>query len=111
MKRTRNIVLILTILLSIYVIGDCHSQDDTEKRELMTVDGKAAEVDISRSTITIKSANELTFSVPVNTPIVDDIYDIKLSDIEPEYDVMVEYYAGSLGKLIATKITVKNKEL
>ncbi len=107
----KSMVLILVALLSVSVISDCHSEDNMEGREEMTIDGKVVGVDVSRSTITIKTANELTFSVPINTSIISDIYDIELSDIEPGDDVTVEHYEDSSGKLIATKITVENKEM
>lgn len=111
MRRTLKIALFIAVLFSIYAVDECRSQDDTQGRKLMTVDGKVGAVDISRSTITIKTANELTFSVPADTPIVSGIYDIKLSDIEPEDDVTIEHSGETPGKLIATKITLKNKEL
>lgn len=102
-------VLTLAALLSISIISYCHSEENTEEHQLMTVDGKVAGVNISRSIITIKAINELTFSVPINTPIMSDIYDIKLSDIKPGDDVTVEYYENSPDKLIATKVTVENQ--
>jgi multidrug resistance efflux pump len=103
--------LIMTILLSVSLISDGYSQDNTEERELMTVDGKVAKVDISLSTITVKTTNTLTFLVPIHTPIMNDIYDIKLSDIEPGDDVTIEHYEDPSGKLIATKVMVENEEI
>lgn len=106
----RIAVLALAVFLSVLVTGDCRAQDDPDGPELMTIDGKVVKVDAARSTITIKFANELTFSVPPNTPITEDVYNIRLSDIEPGDDVTVEHYMGPSGDLIATRVTVENKE-
>jgi hypothetical protein len=42
---------------------------------------------------------------------MNDIYDIKLSDIEPGDDVTIEHYEDPSGKLIATKVMVENEEI
>ncbi len=105
------VALTLTMLLSISIISDCHPQNYIEGQEVVTVDGRVVKVDASHSTITIKAVNKLTFSVPMYTPITSDIYDIKLSDIEPGDDVTVEYYEDPSGKLIATGIAVQNREI
>lgn len=102
---------IVTVLLSAFMISNCYAQDDAPPREMMTVDGKVASVDVADSTITIKAGNELTFSISPDASLVSGIYDIKLSDIEPGNDVSVEHYQDPSGNLIATKITVKNRDL
>ena len=98
------IAFILMTLLSVFVISDCYAQD----QELMTVAGKVTKVDASRSTITVKLANESTFSVPSSTPIICDAKDIRLSDVETGQYVTVEHYKDPSGNLIATNITVEN---
>jgi len=108
---SKIIALVLVTLLSVSVMVDCRAQENAEELELMTVDGKVTGVDVSRSTITIKAANELTFSVPAKTAIMEGIYDIKLSDIEADDYVTIEHYKDPSGMLIATKITVENKEM
>lgn len=101
--------VLLVILLSISVVNDCHSVDQLDEPQgpdLMTFGGKVVSIDLSRSTIVVNFVNELTFSVPTNTPVKNDIYDIRFSDIRLGDNVTIEYYKDSSDKLITTKITV-----
>jgi hypothetical protein len=107
---TKATTLILTAFLSFSMINACHSQYNSGDRDLETIGGKVISVDIMHSSITIKAVNQMKFSVPADTPITCSIYDSKLSNIKPGDDVTVEHYKDGSGNLIATKITVENKE-
>ena len=103
----KTIALALMMLLSISMIGQLtYAQDNTEPQELLTFDGKVVSADVSSSILIVRFVNDLTFSVPINTPVKNDIYDIKFTDIKNGDDVTVEYYKDASDKLIATKITV-----
>lgn len=100
--------LVLTALLSVFIISDCHSQDDTEGPELTTVSGKVVKIDAVNSAITIRLANDITFSVPLNTPVLSNAQNIRLSDVNIGQYATVEHYEDPSGKLIATKVTAEN---
>lgn len=105
--------LVFAAVICVPAIDNCYAQYeyDMQKEGIETVDGTVVSVDLSGSTITIRSAaGDLAFSVPVNAPVVSGIYDIKLSDIETGQYVSVEHYRDSSGKLIARKITIQNQE-
>lgn len=90
---------VLTIGLSAYC-DDSYSEDD-----LRIFDGKVVSVDVKKSTITVKSALEMTFTVSKDTQLIDDIYDIELSDLRIGNYVTVEYVTDPDGPKKVLSIT------
>ena len=58
---------------------------------LRVFDGKVTGVDVGGSTLTVKEQAEITFPISLDTKLVNDINDIKLSDIAVGDYVTVEY--------------------
>lgn len=69
-----------------------YSEDD-----LRIFDGKIAYLDAKKSIITVRSALTMTFNISKDTQLIDDIYDIELSDLKIGDYVTVEYVQGASG--------------
>jgi len=68
-----------------------YADQDYREEDLRIFDGKVVALDIQNGTITVKSALEKTFKISKNTQLIDDIYDIELSDLDLGDYVTVEY--------------------
>jgi len=107
MRRTISGVLFLACLA--LSASAAYSSDWGADDNFTTIDGTVSSVDTLDSKITINAVNDLTFSVPINATIKQDIYDIKLSDINVGDYVTIEYYSDASGKKQAKTITVEYK--
>lgn len=101
--------VISALLLGIILNSDCFCQEDSDDMDLKTVSGVVVSASISGSgsSITIKDVNELTLEVISETSITKDGENIELSAISQGDYVMVGYYEGVSGKLIAASITLE----
>jgi len=105
MKR----VLILAVTAFYLVSGAaayCWENAFNEDPRIETVEGRVSNVDVQRSRITIKSVDTMTFLVPLNARVVQDIYDMKLSDVKAGDYVTIDYLDDPSGKHEAKTITV-----
>ena len=109
MKKTLLLILMASCL-AFGATAYCRENAFNEDPKIKTVDGRVSNVDVQRSRITITSVNTMTFSVPIKARVVQDIYDIKLSDVKSGDYVTIDYLDDPPGKLEAQVITVHYEE-
>lgn len=109
MKMMLSISIILfTILISGVFI---YCQSDSLVKDIKTIDGYVASVDIQNSNIAVKASEVMTFSVPSSAAITNaDGFSIQLSDVKIGSYATIGYYDEQSGKhvLIGMEIEYKN---
>lgn len=84
----------------------CWEDAFNEDPRIKTIEGHVSDVDVKASRITIMSVDSMTFYVPVSARVMQDIYDMKLSDVKAGDYVTIDYHDDPPGKLEAQTITV-----
>lgn len=109
MKRA-IILAVAAFCLTSYSVAYCWEDAFNENPNIKTVEGNVSSVDLQGSRITITSVNTMTFTIPPNARVVQDAYDIKLSDIKAGSYVTIDYLDDPSGKHEAQTITVHYEE-
>lgn len=104
-------VRILSIaLISMVIFGaDSYCQTDADK-ERKVFEGTVSSVDSQTGRMVVKGITVETFVVPVEASIVQELYDIKLSDLKKDDYITVDYFVDKNGKKIATNINLEYKQ-
>lgn len=106
----KTLVLAVAALCLVFSSAAYSWEDAFTDPRLKTTEGKVSDVDVQTSRITISSVDVMVFSVPTNVRVVQDIYDIKLSDIRKGDYVTIDYLEDTPGKREAQVITVHYRE-
>lgn len=105
----KNMVSLCVIFFIVFVMsaGLAHCQDDTAA-VVKTLEGRVVSVDPQGFNITIKTYENIVFSVPLSAKLTSqDGFDIQLSDINTGNYVTVDYYDNRAGEHIAKNINVE----
>ncbi|MDD5681190.1 MAG: hypothetical protein PHI59_08130 [Candidatus Omnitrophica bacterium] len=103
-------VMAVMITVCAVMVLPCCGFEDLDDPNLRIFDGNVDSVDVSKSALTVMSGEtRIVFPVSLDTKLIKDTYDIKLSDISAGDYVTVEYLrAGSESRapLKVTKVTL-----
>ena len=102
MKRLALSAIIMGIVIFFTALAYCDDYYDSPP--LKTIDGRVLSVDTLSSKITISSINNITFYVPANAVLKQDVFDIRLSDIKAGDYVTVDYRDDGSGRRDAQQI-------
>ncbi|MCX5686612.1 MAG: hypothetical protein NTW09_04040 [Candidatus Omnitrophica bacterium] len=84
----------------------CSGFEDLDDPNLRIFEGKVASVDVTKSTLTVVSGEtRIVFPVSLDTKLVKDIYDIKLSGFGTGDYVTVEYLRSGFQSRVPLKVT------
>lgn len=103
MERLSLKAIVLAVAIFFTAVAYC--DDYYEGPPLKTIDGRVSSVDTLSSKITIDAVNMITFYVPTNAVIKQDVFDIRLSDLKAGDYVTVAYRDDSSGRHSAESIT------
>ena len=113
MKNTITVAAVM-ILMGIAMIPSCYGQnigsdnDMTTDEDLRVFDGIVTNVDVGKSTLTVKGATEVTFPISSDTKILlntfNDVFDISLSDIKKGNYVDVSYRRSGTDSRVPVKV-------
>jgi len=91
--------IILSLLMSAFIVTAGYCQKDLENHRTNTISGTVTEADFVGSTISVRTdQGQRVFSVPNGVTIVRDTHDIALMDIKEGHPVTIQYYTSSPGK-------------
>ena len=107
----KKIIAVMALLLisSAMTMTVCWSDDQYSDEDLRVFEGRVVNADIGNSTLTVSGAVQMVFPITSDTALKKDIYDIKLSDINKNDYVTVQYYRNgsesrSPSKVIAVTV-------
>lgn len=111
MKTGMAMTVFMALVCFMAMAASCGGEEFSDE-DLRVFDGKVANVDTSKSVVTVVGGVQIEFPISPDTkirqdtPDVNSAYDIKLSDIDAGDYVTVQYYRKGLESRVPAKVLV-----